>query len=280
MSQKINASFFRRSLKTSEWNFKCTELNKEESSLLLYKNININAYIHRIFELHGFFLMTCKFEYSGSSIIVNLSFLEHLIYDKKVSSYTEKKSISSKKDSVTKLVNLYLIPVLNNYFYKKVSVFIKVNDLGKDFENSILRSKSYKIEHKNIMKRLKFFRNYDKSDELIKIAFVTVMNKKSSKLLAKTISYLITNQKRRHSNILSFVKKLFDILIPLKLSNISGLRLVVAGRLNGFPRAKKRLLKIGSLPLQSLNAPIDYSETVAYTPNGTFGIKVWVCGKN
>jgi|TARA_B110000240_G_C13513559_1_gene461657 hypothetical protein len=280
MSQKINASFFRRSLKTSEWNFKCTELNKEESSLLLYKNININAYIHRIFELHGFFLMTCKFEYSGSSVLVNLSFLEHLIYDKKVSSYIEKKSISSKKDSVTKLVNLYLIPVLNNYFYKKVSVFIKVNDLGKDFENSILRSKPYKIEHKNIMKRFKFFRNYDKSDELIKIAFVTVMNKKSSKLLAKTISYLITNQKRRHSNILSFVKKLFDILIPLKLSNISGLRLVVAGRLNGFPRAKKRLLKIGSLPLQSLNAPIDYSETVAYTPNGTFGIKVWVCGKN
>lgn len=280
MSQKINASLFRRSLKTSEWDFKHTELNKEESSLLLYKNISINGYIYRLFELHGLFVMSCKLEYSESSVTVNISFLEHLIYDKKVSSYIEKKLISSKKDSVTKIVNLYLVPALNIYFNRKLSVFIKLNDLGKNFENTILKSKSYKNEHKNIMKRLRVFRNYDKSDEIIRIAFITIMNKKSSSLLAKTISYLITNQKRRHSNILSLIKKIFDILIPLKLSNINGLRLVVAGRINGFPRAKKRLLKIGSVPLQSLNSSIDYSQSISYTPNGTFGIKVWICGKD
>lgn len=280
MSQKINASLFRRSLKTSEWDFKHTELNKEESSLLLYKNISINRYIYRLFELHGLFVMSCKLEYSESSVTVNISFLEHLIYDKKVSSYIEKKLISSKKDSVTKIVNLYLVPALNIYFNRKLSVFIKLNDLGKNFENTILKSKSYKNEHKNIMKRLRVFRNYDKSDEIIRIAFITIMNKKSSSLLAKTISYLITNQKRRHSNILSLIKKIFDILIPLKLSNINGLRLVVAGRINGFPRAKKRLLKIGSVPLQSLNSSIDYSQSISYTPNGTFGIKVWICGKD
>lgn len=280
MSQKINASLFRRSLKTSEWDFKHTELNKEESSLLLYKNISINGYIYRLFELHGLFVMSCKLEYSESSVTVNISFLEHLIYEKKVYSYIEKNLISSKKDSVTKIVNLYLVPALNIYFNRKLSVFIKLNDLGKNFENTILKSKSYKNEHKNIMKRLRVFRNYDKSDEIIRIAFITVMNKKSSSLLAKTISYLITNQKRRHSNILSLIKKIFDILIPLKLSNIKGLRLVVAGRINGFPRAKKRLLKIGSVPLQSLNSSIDYSQSISYTPNGTFGIKVWICGKD
>ena len=279
MSQKIDASLFRRSLKTSEWNSKHAELNKEESSLLLYKNININRYIHRVFELHGLFLMSCKLEYSVSKVIVNVSFVEHLIYDKKVIAYKEKNNVQSKKDLVTKIVNASLIPVLNNYFNKKISVLVRVNDLGKVFENTIIKSKLYKMEHRNIMKRLKFFKNYPKSEELIRLAFIIITNKKSSKLLAKTISYLITNQKRRHSNILSFLKKLFDILIPCKLSKISGLRLLVAGRINGYPRAKKRLLKIGALPLQSFNASVHYSQDISYTPNGTFGIKVWVCGK-
>ena len=122
MSQKIDASLFRRSLKTSEWNSKHAELNKEESSLLLYKNININRYIHRVFELHGLFLMSCKLEYSVSKVIVNVSFVEHLIYDKKVIAYKEKNNVQSKKDLVTKIVNASLIPVLNNYFNKKISV--------------------------------------------------------------------------------------------------------------------------------------------------------------
>ena len=46
MSQKIDASLFRRILERYEWDSKYTKLNKEESSLLLYKDIQIKHFIN------------------------------------------------------------------------------------------------------------------------------------------------------------------------------------------------------------------------------------------
>ena len=60
MSQKIDASLFRRILKKYEWDSKYTKLNKEESSLLLYKDIQIKHFINKIFEDNGLLIMTCK----------------------------------------------------------------------------------------------------------------------------------------------------------------------------------------------------------------------------
>jgi ribosomal protein S3 len=31
--------------------------------------------------------------------------------------------------------------------------------------------------------------------------------------------------------------------------------------------------------LQTLKSKIDYSQSTAYTKNGTFGVKVWICNK-
>ena len=43
MSQKVNAISFRRSLKSYEWSYKYTQLNKEEYSSILYKNVEIKS---------------------------------------------------------------------------------------------------------------------------------------------------------------------------------------------------------------------------------------------
>ena len=78
---------------------------------------------------------------------------------------------------------------------------------------------------------------------------------------------------------LTFFKKVFNILIKSKVSVILGIKIKVSGRINGFPRAKSRLLALGTLPLQSIKYNVDYYESKAYTPNGTFGVKVWICQK-
>ena len=57
MGQKTNASFFRLSLKNSEWNHKYIEKNKEESTVYLYKNVEIYDYIDTIFKHYNF---SCK----------------------------------------------------------------------------------------------------------------------------------------------------------------------------------------------------------------------------
>jgi len=55
-----------------------------------------------------------------------------------------------------------------------------------------------------------------------------------------------------------------------------GVKIIVAGRLNGAEIARREKLVKGSVPLQTLRANIDYSRGVANTIYGTIGIKVWI----
>ncbi len=55
-----------------------------------------------------------------------------------------------------------------------------------------------------------------------------------------------------------------------------GVRIKVAGRLNGAEIARSEKLSEGSIPLQTLRANIDYSRGVANTIYGVIGIKVWI----
>lgn len=55
-----------------------------------------------------------------------------------------------------------------------------------------------------------------------------------------------------------------------------GIKIGVAGRLNGIEIARKEWLKQGRMPLQTLRADIDYSQTQAYCTYGVIGVKVWI----
>lgn len=55
-----------------------------------------------------------------------------------------------------------------------------------------------------------------------------------------------------------------------------GVKIILAGRLNGVDIARSEKLIEGSIPLQTLRANIDYTRGVANTMYGTIGIKVWI----
>lgn len=55
-----------------------------------------------------------------------------------------------------------------------------------------------------------------------------------------------------------------------------GVRLEIAGRLNGNEIARTEHLSRGSLPLQTIRADIDFAKATAYTTYGAVGIKVWI----
>lgn len=55
-----------------------------------------------------------------------------------------------------------------------------------------------------------------------------------------------------------------------------GVKIQVAGRLNGADIARTETLTDGSLPLQTLRAAIDYGRGEAHTTYGRIGIKVWI----
>ena len=55
-----------------------------------------------------------------------------------------------------------------------------------------------------------------------------------------------------------------------------GIRIEVAGRLNGAEMSRREKLIEGSVPLHTLRADIDYNLAVAKTPAGVIGVKVWI----
>lgn len=55
-----------------------------------------------------------------------------------------------------------------------------------------------------------------------------------------------------------------------------GVKVMVAGRLNGSEIARTEKLNSGSLPLHTLRADIDYAHGEAHTTYGVIGVKVWI----
>lgn len=56
-----------------------------------------------------------------------------------------------------------------------------------------------------------------------------------------------------------------------------GIKIMVAGRLNGAEIARTETYKEGRIPLHTLRADIDYATTTSHTTYGCIGIKVWIC---
>jgi small subunit ribosomal protein S3 len=57
---------------------------------------------------------------------------------------------------------------------------------------------------------------------------------------------------------------------------VKGVRLGVAGRLDGAEIARKEVMKKGQMPRQTIRADIDYGTAQAHCTYGNIGIKVWI----
>ena len=56
-----------------------------------------------------------------------------------------------------------------------------------------------------------------------------------------------------------------------------GVKVQIAGRLNGAEMARSEIFKEGRTPLHTLRADIDYALVEAHTKVGVIGVKVWIC---
>ena len=92
-------------------------------------------------------------------------------------------------------------------------------------------------------------------------------------LAAKIVAENIARQLERRIN---FRRAMKMALQNVMNAGAKGIRIEVAGRLNGAEMSRREKLTDGSVPLHTLRANIDYHMAVAKTPAGTIGIKVWI----
>lgn len=75
---------------------------------------------------------------------------------------------------------------------------------------------------------------------------------------------------------LPFRRVLKQTVERVKRGGAIGVRIMVAGRLNGAEIARTEALAFGSIPLHTLRADIDYASSKAHTTYGVIGVKTWI----
>lgn len=331
MGQKVDARIFRQGVNKKNWELRHIAKTDEESSLYLYKTLEIQKYLNRFFGLYKIKVQNCKIFYSDSTlcIFVSFYFTTKTVYTitKKLNKYSKKllaprkrfnlkkkkklkikaKSPSSKvrlkvknfqkikniknvlfnESALNKTTTLrglqeVLIESLAAYTKNKVNISLTLQGLNRSKQLSDNQIQNLKL----VFKQLKKFVRNPFFKDAINILFVAVSKRKSAKLLAEFLSnqfrlnQLKTDQaaiSRKDNYFLGFIKQTILLLIKSNVSCLMGMKIVIKGRFNKAPRAKTSIIHFGKFSLQAFNSKIDYYQSTAYTINGTFGVKVWLC---
>lgn len=161
--------------------------------------------------------------------------------------------------------------VLNSFLGSHLNIVVNFSCINKNVQ-------FYKLTQKKTFISFQKFKNTPFFKEGIELLFNVAYNKNSANLLAKFIAFQLRKVKR-HKFFLSFLKQILSVLLASSLAKIKGVKVIVRGRLNGVPRAKHKIIVIGDVPVQTISAKLDYSQTTAHNSNGSYGIKVWVVEK-
>ncbi|MAV92912.1 MAG: 30S ribosomal protein S3 [Candidatus Marinimicrobia bacterium] len=102
---------------------------------------------------------------------------------------------------------------------------------------------------------------------------VNVFEIKRPALVSSLVGESIAQQIEKKVNYRRAVKKAIQSTISM---GARGIRVRVAGRLNGAEIARQETFKEGQIPLHTLRAKIDYAHVEANTTYGIIGIKVWI----
>ena len=125
--------------------------------------------------------------------------------------------------------------------------------------------------------------------EKLKKELQNIIQDKKTKKTTLKIDILEVKSPESHANemvdqiVHDLEKRLpFRRVLKQNLSKISsgkgvlGVKIALAGRLDGSEMARREWLRSGRIPLQTLRADIDFARGRAHLPYGDIGIKVWI----
>ena len=102
---------------------------------------------------------------------------------------------------------------------------------------------------------------------------VNVSEIKRPALSAELVGQNIAQQLEKKINYRRSVKKAIQSTMSM---GAEGIKIRVAGRLNGIDIARAETFKEGRIPLHTLRSDIDYAHVEALTTYGIIGVKVWI----
>ncbi|MCB1186748.1 30S ribosomal protein S3 [bacterium] len=176
-------------------------------------------------------------------------YADYLIEDIKIRNFLEKELFTAQLSRV--VINRYIGKVIINCFVVRLG--IAVGKGGARREELISR----------LRKELK-------TTEDIHLDFY---EESKPDLSARVVAGNIITQIEKRIN---FRRVLRQTMKRCMQSGAKGVKLMVAGRLNGAEMSRTEYIKRGKVPLHTLRAKISYHSGVARTIAGAIGVKVWI----
>ncbi len=102
---------------------------------------------------------------------------------------------------------------------------------------------------------------------------VGVIEIKEPELDATLVAEAIAEQLSKRASFRRAMKQHCEVVMN---AGAKGVKIICAGRLAGSEIARKETQKFGSIPLQTLDANVDYAVATSRTTYGAIGIKVWI----
>lgn len=102
---------------------------------------------------------------------------------------------------------------------------------------------------------------------------VNVIEIKEPDLNATLVGEAIAEQLGKRASFRRTMKQLCEQAMN---AGAKGVKIICSGRLAGSEMARKETQKLGSIPLHTLDANVDYAQATARTTYGAIGIKVWI----
>src|SRR5271154_3219328 len=106
-----------------------------------------------------------------------------------------------------------------------------------------------------------------------KVAPIKVIEIKNPDLNAQLVAEAIAEQLKKRASFRRVLKQRTDATMG---AGAKGIKIVVGGRLGGAEIARSEVTTVGSVPLTTLQANVDYGCATAFTNYGTIGVKTWI----
>jgi small subunit ribosomal protein S3 len=102
---------------------------------------------------------------------------------------------------------------------------------------------------------------------------VNVIEIKQPDLNATLVAESIAEQLSKRASFRRTMKQYCELAMN---AGAKGVKIICAGRLAGAEMARRETQKLGSIPLHTLDANVDYAVATSRTTYGAIGIKVWI----
>ena len=257
MGQKTNPILLQIE-KTKNWDSKYVATKTYEHSIYAKKDFELWNFIFKFLNRNGFVLKTCWINYCQKSLHIFVSYYQDR--------FSFKESLDNKNVFLKNLLET-LTRMTNNKF----KVVLIIQKLSNNYFKKVFRNRKVL---KKVLVPLKRYKKEIMFWKLVHYIFICVLHTNSSNLLNYFLADTI-KQFQNHNTFLNTVRRFFFILNKSVNYRLRGVKIIFKGRINGWPRARKKILNLINT-VSDNELSLSFNEKTSFTKNGTLGIKIWI----